>query len=95
LEQYNDSLALDVKSCNGSKEGKWLSFRLGALGIERIVGEKIVITSFGGVASHRKRAPSVGATHARTTGALADRPLRGADLAHTMHRRPYPCAGQT
>jgi hypothetical protein len=46
-----------------------------------MIGEKIVITSVGGAASHREWAPGVGTTHARTIGASVDRPLRGADRA--------------
>jgi hypothetical protein len=48
-----------------------------AFGIEGTVGEKIISTSFGGVAGHGERAP--GAAHARTAGASAARPLLEAD----------------
>jgi len=40
-----------------------LSFCWGAFGIEGLVGEKIVSTSFGGVAGHGKRTPGAGAAH--------------------------------
>jgi len=48
-----------------------LSFRWGAFGIEGMVGEKIISTSFGGAAGHEERAP----------GASATQPLCGADQA--------------
>jgi hypothetical protein len=40
-----------------------LSFCWGAFGIEGLVGEKMVNTSFGGVAGHGKRTPGAGAAH--------------------------------
>jgi len=43
-----------------------LSFRWGAFGIEGMVGEKMVSTSFGGVASHGEQAPGSGTTLPRT-----------------------------
>jgi len=55
-----------------------LSFRWGVFfGIEMMVGEKMVSTSFGGAASHEERAPDDGATHARPHGAwvLAKDPI--------------------
>jgi hypothetical protein len=64
LEQCNGSPALDIKSCKGGRGGMGLSFRWGAFGIEGLVGEKMVSTSFGEAASHGEGAPSAGATHA-------------------------------
>jgi hypothetical protein len=60
---------LDTKSCKGSGGGVRLSFHCGAFGIEGLVGEKMVNTSFGGATGHGERAPSAGAAHARTAGA--------------------------
>jgi len=46
-----------------------LSFRWGAFGIEGLVGEKMISTSFDGAIGHEKWAPGAGATHVRTSGA--------------------------
>jgi hypothetical protein len=64
LEQYNGSLAFDIKSCKGRRGGMGLSFRWGAFDIERLIEEKMVSTSFGEASSHGEWAPSAGATHA-------------------------------
>ena len=72
-----------TQSCKGSRGGVGLSFCRGAFGIEGMVRKKIISTSFGGAASHGEWAPGTGAAHARTTGVLADRPLRGADPSAT------------
>jgi hypothetical protein len=48
----------------------WLSFCWGVFfGIEMMVGEKMVSTSFGGAASYEERAPGDETTHARPHGA--------------------------
>jgi len=65
LEQYNSSPTLDTKSCKDNGRGVGLSFRWGAFGIEGMVGEKMVSTSFDGAASHGEQAPGSGTTHAR------------------------------
>jgi S-adenosylmethionine synthetase len=62
-----------------AEEGWGCLFHWGAFGIEGMIGEKIISTSFGGAASHGKRAPGTGAAHARTAGALAAQPLHGAN----------------
>jgi len=62
-----------------------LSFRWGAFGIEGMVEEKIISTSFGGAAGHGERAP----------GASATQPLCGQTKRHMAHELPYPCVEQT
>jgi len=62
-----------------AEEGWGCLFHWGAFGIEGMVGEKIISTSFGGAASHGEWAPGTSAAHARTAGVLAARPLRRAD----------------
>jgi hypothetical protein len=46
LEQCNSSLALDTKSCKDSRCGMRLSSRWGAFGIEGMIEEKMVSTSW-------------------------------------------------
>jgi hypothetical protein len=61
LKQYNNSPALDTKSCKDNGEGVRLSFYWSAFNTEKIVGEKMISTSFDRVAGYEKWAPDAAA----------------------------------